>query len=204
MPIEDEQTGKFFPHVDLVHLARVLIGLDPVGGDDRVLYPLRSTSGYVNRLMNHAMVHPEFHDALASIHPDDFHIVGTTYRSPDQKSALKKKKQGSLILLVREPGNQSDPNAIMCLAAQSDHSGQANFNWRHVGYLPAKLAKKLAPHWYTIKGVPVIIHATLSAVETPANFTKLSLVNDYSSSVNFRDLSPMFEGILWDADDHPL
>lgn len=204
MPIEDERPTEFYTRNALIELARLAIGLEPIGSYDKVLMPLRGTSGYINRLMNHAMVSPDFHEALANIEPDYFYITGIGYRTAPQKAALKKKKKGSLILLMREPGNPHDPNAIMCLAAQTDPEARDVFHWRHVGYLPAHLAAQLAPHWYTIRSVPVILHATLAEVETATSYAKLSLTNEYSSAVNFRDISPMFEGILWDADDHPL
>lgn len=74
-------------------------------------------------------------------------IVGQSHRTSQGQTLIKHKSDGALILLVPEPGNQHDPNAIATLMAYSlnDHPSGQKWVWVHVGYVE----KDVAAAWMT-------------------------------------------------------
>ncbi len=65
-------------------------------------------------------------------------IVGVTGTNPDgsrRQALIKKCKLGERLILEREPGNSSDPNAIRI----------HNLRGEQLGYVAARLATTLAP-----------------------------------------------------------
>lgn len=63
----------------------------------------------------------------------EFSIVGSSFR-PGASNLIKRLRQGQLLLLVREPNNQYDKNAVLVVWGN-----------RALGYLPRGLAAKIAP-----------------------------------------------------------
>lgn len=66
----------------------------------------------------------------------DLIVAGTKYRKIPQVK-LAQLKRGDPIQFIREPKNEFDPNAIICMAYIDIPT--------HIGYVPAKVAKHLAP-----------------------------------------------------------
>lgn len=192
MPIEDDRQLGPNRFSDLEALYDVVTGEREIGTQDSFLYPLSGTSGNVASISHKFGVDPNFLEALADIEENDFRIVGLQHRTPGQSQALRKKKKGALVLLMREPGNRHDSNAVVCLVAASDPRG--GFLWRPVGYLSRKNAARLAPHWLTIRGIPVILQATL--VSQSDYHAQLSWFSEYTSEVKFRDIDYLFSDFL--------
>jgi hypothetical protein len=69
-------------------------------------------------------------------------VVGMGYRPADDQIAYNALEEGARLVLEREPDNQFDPFAIKVLIPEDEASGTGYF---HVGYIPAKIAAKLAP-----------------------------------------------------------
>ncbi len=69
-------------------------------------------------------------------------IVGQHYRDAKSQDVISKKRVGNMVLLVRQPDNEVDSNAVMVLAW--DHGTKA---WFHVGYVPADQASLLRSRW---------------------------------------------------------
>lgn len=127
--------------------------------DDAALAVIRD--GYCNNISLNQIHDEQFVAALKDQH--DYHqftIVGNRYRSPEAQQVLGFKRTGTLVLLVREPGNPYDANAIACLVTASVETGE-DYKWIHVGYLPKNTAEVLAPIWPERMGHPVIMHASL-------------------------------------------
>lgn len=114
-------------------------------------------------------------------------IVGSRYRTGVEQSVLRSKNKGTMVLLMREPANPNDPNAIACLVSKGNSDGNG-FNWFHVGYLPAQTSKSLAPIWPTYAGIPAIVHATLMV--NPRIESNLAL--SITASNKLRDVSNLF------------
>lgn len=72
-------------------------------------------------------------------------IVGQSYRAPEAHRALLKKKSGNRALLVREPANLNDPNAVAVLIAAPEDKG---YVWTHCGYIERHRAADLTHNWY--------------------------------------------------------
>ena len=72
-------------------------------------------------------------------------IVGQAYRSQEAQQALKLKRSGNMALLVREPGNSHDSNAIAVLIAAAEKKG---YVWTHCGYVQRHAAADLTADWY--------------------------------------------------------
>lgn len=128
----------------------------------------------------------------------DYHqltIVGNRYRNSEQQKVLANKSARTLVLLMREPGNPVDPNAIACLMTKQIDSDEprAGFTWVHVGYLPKNVAEGLAGVWPVRNGLPMLVHATLresKSMRIRNGVVYLDPVaEEYSSSVRARDLS---------------
>lgn len=68
-------------------------------------------------------------------------IVGTYYRGNKVNQAFRKKSAGTKIILVPEPANDVDSNAVAVFAALN--IDDMPWKWCHVGYLQASTAKKL-------------------------------------------------------------
>lgn len=69
-------------------------------------------------------------------------IVGQHYRSKLDQETLLGKRQGHMALLVAEPDNGHDLNAVMILVWNQTES-----QWRHVGYVPREQAAELRAAW---------------------------------------------------------
>lgn len=69
-------------------------------------------------------------------------LVGQHYRSKKAQDTLASKKQYNMTLLVAEPTNEADVNAVMVLMWNHTEKG-----WHHVGYVRADQAAKLRSCW---------------------------------------------------------
>ena len=68
-------------------------------------------------------------------------VAGVTYQGRQDILATLRDMNGELEgRLVREPGDQYDPQAIAVQFRCSD------VEWQHIGYIPAPVAAKWAPH----------------------------------------------------------
>lgn len=180
------------PNADLFR--DMLLGFHPIGSDDSFLSFLVPTSGQAVAL--HESEHSIFVGLLKdAVEYQQLTIVGNRYRSHEQQAALSQKTGGTLVLLVREPGNPKDTNAVACLVTQGS-GDSSKFKWRHVGYLPKHVAAGLAPHWPETKGLPMVIQATLrdsASVRRSSGNVYLTVINeDYSSYIRARDIGNMF------------
>ena len=184
---------------DISGLKDVLKGNLSIGKDDGFLSALVPTGGQTVALKDPD--HTTFIGLLKdAVDYKQLTIVGNRYRTTAQQVALNQKTKGTLVLLVREPGNPADSNAVACLVTQAIPEtlpGQQNpFRWCHVGYLPKHVAKGLAPHWPETKGYPMVIHATLrdsAQMRRNSGNVYLDVVNDlYSYNIRARDIGNMF------------
>lgn len=69
-------------------------------------------------------------------------VVGMGYRPFDEQQVYNKLFPGARLILQREPQNPHDPNAIAVCVSAGDTADEKRW---HVGYLPAKIAAKVAP-----------------------------------------------------------
>lgn len=72
-------------------------------------------------------------------------LVGQHYRPKKAQDVLASKRQYNMALLVAEPTNQADVNAVMVL--MWDHVVGSAKGWHHVGYVRADQAAKLRSCW---------------------------------------------------------
>jgi len=77
---------------------------------------------------------------------EELALVGTHHRPPEAKQLLDHKGVDTIVLLVREPGNTFDGNAVMAYAWRAACLGQSGA-WVHVGYIQAEHAAALANEW---------------------------------------------------------
>ena len=161
--------------------------------DDNVLYALSDTNGNICNLNRAWGVDPNFQEALADLTSDDLQVVRSSHRNAAQQSCYRKKHKGSMALLMREPGNKYDSNAVMVLMAGPSERG--GFTWRHVGYLPASTAAKLAPHWFETNGIPVLLHATVAPLSVNVFNKVLMLTTEEYPDVKYRDIDYLFSGV---------
>lgn len=70
-------------------------------------------------------------------------LVGLPYRHEDVRNAFAKKKVGTKLLLVPEPANKHDNNAIAVFSALTLPNDSSQWRWCHVGYIPAVVSSKL-------------------------------------------------------------
>ena len=184
---------------DIAGLKDVLKGQLSIGSDDRFLSALIPTSGRIVALKD------PFHTTFINLLKDavDYNqltIVGNRYRTTEQQAALSQKTKGTLVLLVREPGNPHDPNAVACLVTQRIVDApvwQDNaFTWRHVGYLSKHVAANLAPCWPESNGYPMVVQAILrdsAQARRNSGNVYLDVINEqYSLNIHARDISSMF------------
>lgn len=73
-----------------------------------------------------------------------FRIVGQHHQSVLAQKVLSSKKIHNKILLVAEPDNQVDKNAVMVMVWNTDPDNQG---WIHTGYLPREQASSLRKSW---------------------------------------------------------
>lgn len=69
-------------------------------------------------------------------------LVGQHFRPKKAQDTLASKKQYNMALLVAEPTNAADVNAVMVLMWNHTEKG-----WHHVGYVRADQAAKLRSRW---------------------------------------------------------
>jgi hypothetical protein len=81
-------------------------------------------------------------------------IVGNSYRDGLQRSALRSKNPGNRVLIIPEPANRHDPNALAVVVAKGCLKNQ--FVWTHVGYVPKAEAAHLASLWPSYRGQPLV------------------------------------------------
>ena len=115
-------------------------------------------------------------------------LVGQHYRGPKDQETLAGKKMHNMALLVAEPTNPADINAVMVL--MWDWTAKI---WRHVGYVKADQAAKLRSTWPEddVRKVQVA-----SITEMPANFDghrgsknlKLTITGEYRTYPTFQRL----------------
>lgn len=194
-PAGDDRARK----QDIAGLKDVLKGQLSIGTDDRFLSALVPTGGQTVELKN--PFHTTFIDLMRdAVDYKQLIIVGNRYRNSEQQAALNHKSKGTLVLLVREPGNPHDPNAVACLVTQGIADapvGRDNvFTWRHVGYLPKHVAANLAPCWPESNGYPMVIQAILrdsAQARRNSGNVYLDVINDqYSLNIRARDIGRMF------------
>lgn len=89
---------------------------------------------------------------------EEFSVVGVSHRitlSTRKMIAARIRENGPLgCILMREPKNQADENAIKVILDDGPYSEM------HIGYLPRKVAAQFAPRWDA--GKVVIKGATLT------------------------------------------
>lgn len=91
----------------------------------------------------HALSTWEFRqDFLQRVYAQKVHLVGQHYRGKLDQEVLGWKREGNMALLVAEPDNPVDMNAVMVLA----WNDQAK-HWHHVGYVRATEAALLRGKW---------------------------------------------------------
>lgn len=115
-------------------------------------------------------------------------LVGQHYRGAKDQETLAGKKMHNMALLVAEPTNPADLNAVMVL--MWDWTAKV---WRHVGYVEADQAAKLRSTWPEddVRKVQV---ATIT--DMPANFDghrggknlKLTITGEYRTYPAFQKL----------------
>lgn len=85
----------------------------------------------------------EFSQAfLRRVHGKKVHVVGQHYQSKRAQKVIGYKKVGNMALLVAEPDNYVDLNAIMVLMWEDETN-----SWQHVGYVRATQAALLRSKW---------------------------------------------------------
>ena len=94
-----------------IALANVLKGHRAIGHNDKFLEAL-VRSGTTSKTIPVGEFTAAMYDAAQY---DQLTIVGSRYRSHEQQQVLANKSARTLVLLMREPGNAADPNAIACL-----------------------------------------------------------------------------------------
>lgn len=170
----------------------VLLGQRAIGPNDEFLSALVSTGS------TSVAIHEEFHFNSLLKDAADYHqltIVGNRYRNSEQQKVLANKSARTLVLLMREPGNPVDSNAIACLMTKqlNPDDSRSGFTWVHVGYLPKNVAEGLAGIWPVRNGLPMLVHATLresKAMRIRNGVVYLDPVaEEYSTTVRARDLS---------------
>ena len=194
-PAGDDRSRK----QDIAGLKDVLKGRLSIGSNDGFFSALVPTGGQTVDLKDpfHTTFIEEIEDAVEY---KQLVIVGNRYRNSEQQAALNHKSKGTLVLLIREPGNSHDPNAVACLVTQGIVDapvGRDNaFTWRHVGYLPKHVAADLASCWPESNGYPMIVQATLrdsAQYRRNSGNVYLDVINDqYSLNIRARDISSMF------------
>lgn len=73
-------------------------------------------------------------------------VVGVTFNNEDgtsRQEIISKVKKNTMIILVREPHNRHDKNAIAVFI--NDSSKPLNFSFKQIGYLGKQYATILAP-----------------------------------------------------------
>lgn len=192
MPAPEESPLRADPTNYARKLKDVLLGKLPIGLDDTFLSALVHTGSHSESISRHA----DFVEQLDEYAGwGQLTIVGNRYRSNLQQRVLSNKSAGTLVLLMREPRNAADPNAVACLMTRQIDPGnsQAGFTWVHVGYLPENTAAGLAPIWPVENGLPMVVHATLK--ESKSKRQQNGIVHlavyaeEYTSRISARDLS---------------
>lgn len=79
---------------------------------------------------------------LSRMHGQVVNLVGQHYRTKEDQEVLGWKRVGNRILLVAEPDNPVDMNAVMVLAWND-----VTKHWHHVGYVRATQASALRGKW---------------------------------------------------------
>lgn len=178
-----------------IALGNVLKGHRAIGHNDKFLEALVTSGSYCETIPVGEFT-AAMHDAAQY---EQLTIVGSRYRSHEQQQVLANKSARTLVLLMREPANAADPNAVACLMTKQltergiPNDTESGFTWVHVGYIPQNTAAKLAPIWPTKNGLPMIVHTTLR--ESKSQRQKYGVVHldptneDYSSALKGRDLS---------------
>lgn len=173
-------------------LKDVLLGELPIGLDDTFLLALVSTGGYAESITQYT----EFTEKLNEYASYGMlTIVGSRYRSTMQQHVLANKSAGTLVLLMREPRNSADPNAIACLMTRQNDPNVPNggFTWVHVGYIPQDVAAGLAPIWPVQNGLPMVVHTTLKESKSKRQQNGIvhlaAYAEEYTSRILARDLS---------------
>ena len=192
MPTPKESPLRADPKNYARKLKDVLLGELPIGLDDTFLSALVHSGSHSESISRHA----DFVEQLDEYAGwGQLTIVGNRYRSNLQQHVLANKSAGTLVLLMREPRNAADPNAVACLMTRQIDPGnsQSGFTWVHVGYLPQNTAAGLAPLWPIENGLPMVVHATLRESKQKRmqkGIVELSAYSEnYSSTVFARDLS---------------
>lgn len=174
-------------------LKDVLEGRIPIGSNDSFLSALTETGGNTKGLGDEYSIFTGLLNDAEKY--GQLTIVGNRYRNSEQQQVLSNKSAGTLVLLMREPGNPKDPNAVACLMTVGTEPGI--FTWRHVGYLPAHVAKELALRWPTANGYPMLVHTTLKdskSVRIRAGVVYLTMQNQHypTEMIRARDVSCLF------------
>jgi hypothetical protein len=105
-------------------------------------------------------------------------IVGNSYRGAEAQSALRNKNANNRVLVIREPANPHDKNALVVLVARGRAGlgcASSKYDWVHVGYIPRDVAAQLAPKWPHMHGVPVIAEGTLASAPAHERDPKIKL-----------------------------
>lgn len=79
---------------------------------------------------------------LQRVHGQTVNLVGQHHRTKQDQEVLGWKRPGNMVLLVAEPDNPVDLNAVMVLAWND-----VTKHWHHVGYVRATQASALRGKW---------------------------------------------------------
>lgn len=107
-----------------------------------------------------------FREDLRVLRTASWHIRGNSYRPQQAQSALRNKNAGNRVLMIREPANSHDPNALAVLVAQSTTGvgcQSSEYNWVFVGYAPKEMAARAAQHWPVYEGKYLIAEGQLTS-----------------------------------------
>lgn len=137
--------------------------------------------------------HSLFHHYLdEAVRYQQLQIIGNRYRSRRQQEILRYKKKNALVLLVPEPRNPYDPNAIAAFVSGKeyrDDSACSDFSWFHVGYLSKDTAARLVHVWPISKsGLPYILQASLDSNPTANNIMLRVRNPEYDDHIRARVL----------------
>lgn len=103
---------------------------------------------------------------LRVLHTASWRIRGNNHRPKEAQSALRNKNRGNRVLMIREPRNAYDPNALAVLVAQTKVSlgcASSEYDWVHVGYAPKEIAARAVQHWPSHEGQFLIAEGQLTS-----------------------------------------
>lgn len=100
--------------------------------------------------------------------------------SGPRRTLLASKNEGNLVLLIPEPANAYDKNAVAAFVAQpKGETSRDGYMFVHVGYLAREIAAKLRPVWPLSNGLPAIAEARLGCGRGADGKRTMTLTNRF-------------------------